>query len=106
VPGIFPLDDRHRRCLQGLGYPGLGVGILALRVRIDGLTAENNSGGGVLAKTTNLRNSTLTGNDGFAQGYDGLSGRRPRLVATTCGRSGRVEAPLTLVGSWGVCAGD
>jgi hypothetical protein len=89
------------------GTPGVGVGIGAVRVIVDGLTAENNGEAGVFAKSVKLENSVLSGNDGYAQAIDVAAMRRPRLRNTTCGKSGQVtQGSLQLVGSWGVCSGD
>lgn len=75
-------------------------------MRIEGLTADNNGGGGVFGKSVKLENSSLSGNDGFGQGLDVLAARRPRLRGTSCGKSGQIAQSVQLVGTWGVCAGD
>jgi hypothetical protein len=71
--------------------------------------AEEVGGGhaGVAVGHGRLVDSVVTGNNGYAQGIDILTVKRPRLIATTCGKSvmalsnpGRPGAP------WGVCAND
>jgi hypothetical protein len=94
------------RVVKGTNVTANGNGlqaILADRVRLQSLTATGNGDVGVIGSTgVALENSTVTGNQAGGDGVDILSGRRPRLVNTTCGRSGNMDdgAP------WGVCTLD
>lgn len=84
----------------------IGAGIQALAVRVDGLTAEGNGGPGVDARVVRLKNSSVTGNDGFLQGVDIAARRKPKLTDSTCGASGRLSDSGALLEAWGVCASD
>jgi hypothetical protein len=99
------------------GSPPYGFGaegINAVRVVVDGLTADSNGGAGVLARNVRLKNAALSGNNGFGQGYDVLSWNRPVLKTSSCVQSGHlfsgptppVGAPPLLVESWHLCPGE
>ena len=76
---------------------GLGIGIVAVNIRLTNLTANDNDGNGVNASRISLRDSTITGNTGQPGGnIDVYSLTRPRLRNTTCGKSN----------GWGVCQND
>jgi len=80
-------------------------------VHLNELTATSNGGAGVIGYAASLRNSTVTGNDGYGQGIDLASARPPRIHATTCVKSGMVDGPYVngppaLLGAWHVCSGD
>jgi hypothetical protein len=77
---------------------GLGFGIVADRVTLTNLTAQNNGSAGVTAtKRVALRNSVVTGNRGeFTCNIDVYANRRPVLQNTTCGKSN----------GWHVCQND
>ena len=79
------------------------------KVNITGLTATGNGfadqayGAGVFAGPIRLVNPNVTGNLYEGEPIDIVTGRRPRLINTTCGRSLDLLAEPQ---SWGVCAGD
>jgi hypothetical protein len=77
---------------------GLGFGIVADRVLLTNLTAQNNGSAGVIVtKRVALRNSVVTGNRGeFTCNIDIYANRRPLLRNTTCGKSN----------GWHVCQND
>ncbi len=79
-------------------------GIFAARVVVSNLTATGNGGSGVRAGRASLKDSTLTGNDGFGAGIDVTTKRKPRVRDTTCGKSQKIGAQLG--DDWGVCTGD
>jgi hypothetical protein len=77
-------------------------GVACARARIDRLTATGNGGTGVwLGVIGRFRDSTITGNGVGGDGIDIVSERRPRLIATTCGRSADKSGT-----PWGVCTND
>jgi hypothetical protein len=85
----------------GHGYPicgGVGFGIVADKVKLTNLTAQNNGSAGVIAnKTLRLRDSTVTGNTGETTcDIDIFAERRPVLENTICGKSN----------GWHVCQND
>ena len=85
-------------------------GVLASRAVITRLTATGNGRFGGLSQIDRLRaakltDSTLTGNDGFGQGYDILWNGHVRLRGTVCGKSGRVNRGA-VVGTFHVCTND
>jgi hypothetical protein len=81
-------------CVDGIWASG--------KVRLDGLTATNNSGVGVYsAKRLVLKNSSVAGSGPI----DLLSGRRPVLLNTTCDTSAQ-DTTDPVLPTWGVCALD
>lgn len=82
------------------------------KIRLQRLTAQNNTGPGVYSagKGVKLIDSTVTGNTRDGENVDIRSFRLPTLVDTTCGYSASV--PLDPPGTddlgppWGVCAND
>jgi hypothetical protein len=84
---------------------GGGYGAAGVRARLSEFTAHGAQHNGVqVDRTVVLRSSDVTGNNVGGLGADIVSGRRPRLVDTTCGTSQVFgEPPGT---SWVVCQGD
>lgn len=79
-------------------------GIQANKVSVKELTANDNGGAGIDAygRVVRIRDSTLTGNNGLGLGIDFISrANRPRVIRTTCGRSGLSDGS-----DWNVCAND
>ena len=96
-------------------------GVGAHSVNLTGVTATGNGSdadafGGVISETgVRLKSSTITGNsnvlDGVTRPLDVFSGRRPRLIDSTCSRSrvlsreyGPHYSAINL--DWGVCTAD
>ena len=86
------------------GYGVLG-GTLA---KLTGLTAIGNGNAGMAGQNrTVLRDSVLTGNNGYGLGVDLLVYRRPRVINTTCGLSAGPGVTAEQPGPpWGVCTND
>src|SRR5262249_25546464 len=87
-------------------------GIAGVRVKLERLVATGNGSTGILGGAgvwagapLRLVDSTVTGNNGYKQGFDLISRRPPRLDNVTCGTSGRTDAGQPMP-SWSVCAND
>lgn len=80
-----------------------GLGIRATKTVVRNLTATGNGDAGVDAYgPVILKDSTLSGNDGLGDGRDIISRTGPPvLLNTTCGRSALGDGT-----DWGVCAND
>lgn len=79
-------------------------GVDGYPVRALALTAQGNTGAGIVsAKTLSARDSTLTGNGIAFEGLDVVSARRPRVLNTVCDHSRNIGEGG---GTWGVCAAD
>lgn len=98
------LTGRRMRAIDVEASNNRASGIFGDRFWAKGLRANANGDCGVRTLTAALRNATLTGNHGFGEGIDLATAFRPRVVATTCGKSAVIGA---VQGSnWGVCADD
>jgi hypothetical protein len=83
-----------------------GIGIYFGKFKIANATVTNNGNIGANALTRALLvNTTMTGNHGLDADYDIVSGKRPRLLSSTCGKSATAYGPFPPP-SWGVCAND
>ena len=104
--GIY-VDRLRGTNLQTTDNAGYGVlgGTLA---RVTGLTATGNGNAGIAGQgRTLVRDSLITGNNGYELGYDLLAYRRPRVIDTVCGRSASPGATAEEPGApWGVCTND
>src|SRR5262245_3452979 len=99
---------------NGPGVPslGLGFGVDADKaIRLQNLTANDNSGAGAFSEKIVLRDSTVTGNMGaitnpdthrFTGDIDVFTDSRPTLVNTVCGKSYNPGNDM----SWHVCLND
>ena len=86
-----------------------GYGVLGgTSVKLTALTATGNGNAGIAAQNRSvLRESVITGNDGYESGVDLIAYRRPRVIDTVCGLSASPGATAEEPGPpWGVCAGD
>jgi hypothetical protein len=81
-----------------------GLGIRASRAQMTDSTITGNADIGIAVERARLRNSTATGNDGSGAGVDLSTSRRPRLHASTCGKSQVAGQPPGT--TWGVCTND
>ena len=86
------------------GYGVLGGSV----VKLTGLTSTGNGNAGIAAQNRSLvRDSTITGNDGYGTGVDFVAYRRPRVIDTVCGLSASPGPTAEQPGPpWGVCSGD
>jgi hypothetical protein len=77
-------------------------GIRATNVKLTNLVATDNGAAGVEALYMRLKDSTVTGNDGYGDGRDviGLA-RGPLLINTTCGRSAASD-----LSDYDICTND
>jgi hypothetical protein len=80
-------------------------GVFGDRVVATRVVAIGNGDAGVFARKAVLRDSDVSGNDGFQGGIDLVTSERPRLFDTTCGRS-LASSGSPFGPSWGVCAQD
>jgi len=86
-----------------------GYGVLGgTTVKVTVLTATGNGNAGLAAQNHSVvRDSIITGNDGYERGVDLIAYRRPRVIDTTCGLSASPGPTAEEPGpGWGVCAGD
>jgi hypothetical protein len=86
-----------------------GYGVLGgSKVKLTALIATGNGNAGLTAQGRSLlRDSALTGNDGYESGYDLVAYLRPRVIDTICGRSASPGVTAEEPGPpWGVCAND
>lgn len=81
-----------------------GGGLFAGSIVVNGLTANGNAGPGIRAESARLTNAQLNDNTYMGDPMDVLTVKRPRLVASMCGRSQRIAAVLGK--NWRVCSGD
>jgi hypothetical protein len=86
-----------------------GYGVLGgTSAKLTALTATGNGNAGIAGQGhTLLRDSVVTGNDGYERGIDLVAYRRPRVIDTTCGLSSSPGPTAEEPGPpWGVCTGD
>ncbi len=86
-----------------------GYGVLGgTTVKLTALTSTGNRNAGIAAQNRSiLRNSIITGNNGYGTGVDFVAYRRPRVINTACGLSASPGPTPEQPGPpWGVCAGD
>src|SRR5262249_46884642 len=84
---------------------GFGIYVNSFKLIGSSVTGNGNFGADTV-RTAILVDSTVTGNNGFGAGYDLTTGRRPRLVNSSCGRSATNFVPPPATVSWGVCSLD
>jgi hypothetical protein len=109
--GLAPVLPGENPLVQSVSR----AAIQAKRVKIVGFTATDNGGPAFAGKSCKISNGVLSGNDADFLGYDLLTFGRPRLLNTTCSKSGKLgygprppagAPPLIVVGPSGVCTGD
>jgi hypothetical protein len=85
-----------------------GVSVSPRPFTLTGFTATGNGGAGILSfRGGVLIDSLLVGNNGGGIGVDVGTERRPRLLGTTCGKSSQTfNLGFTWGPPWGVCAND
>jgi hypothetical protein len=89
--------------VSGNGTYGMAVG----RLVATGLTVTGNADVGIYATALRLRDSDVTGNNGFGSGIDLVTDKPPRLLRTACGKSLRPPSPeAPFPTGWGVCPLD
>jgi len=89
--------------VSGSGTYGVATG----RLVGTGLVITGNADVGIYATSLKLRDSDVSGNNGYALGIDLQVDRAPRLRRTRCGKSLQspsAEAPFPT--SWGICTDD
>jgi len=113
--GIFGISIAGRDLVSEMnsfhGIIGAGGGPGGGNVRIKNGEMTGNGGTGVIGNRLSLRDSTVTGNDGYGQGIDIAAFLEPKLHDVTCVKSGRTseaytQGPPALIGTWSVCSGD
>jgi hypothetical protein len=87
------------------GNGAFGIEVVGGSVRMSNLVADDNGTVGIYAQKVRLRDSDVTGNNGFALGIDVASASKPGLRNTTCGKSHQLLASI-IPTPWGVCSQD
>ena len=111
VVGIWTQKGKLRSVTANAnsGFGVLGAGVSKIRLKDAEVTGNGEVG--VIGDSVALRDSTVSGNNGYGQSIDIAAFHTPRLKNVMCSKSGRTTevftiGPPPLNGTWSVCSGD